>query len=216
LSEQSDDRVPGTVTDAEIQGFCGRAEIPENSRPAFAANFRAAVAATHRRGPGYRSPDGADPIISDAKAIYAAAANLLAAIEECGPESRSFIQELLLEGTIDDIKEAVRDLSNASDHLVGTLNNANGRPRNTKGRPSTAIGDPGLPAGDLFAYEAFLYVKQAGGRLTINETNDDRGGSAFAFFKACEPLLPKGVIVPASPFRLRALRAQALGKQRGD
>ncbi len=55
-----------------------------------------------------------------------------------------------------------------------------------------------MPAGDLFAFDAFLYVKYAGGSLSINETNGAWGGSSRPFFSACGPLLPKGVTVPVN------------------
>jgi hypothetical protein len=213
MSKQSE-RAPGTVTDAEICDLCHIAKIPEASRVIFAADFRAAIAKANRRGADYRSPDGAAPIIAGAKAISAAANKLLDAIEECGAETRSLMQGMLLEGELNDRVQAVHDLFSASDLIADALNNANGRPRNAKGRPSTEVGDPGLPAGDLFAFEAFLYVKHAGGRLSINETNGTWGGNSLPFFSACGPLLPKGVILPASPSRLKDLRAQALGKQR--
>jgi hypothetical protein len=209
MSKQSE-RAPSTVTDAEICDLCHIAKIPEASRVIFAADFRAAIAKANRRGADYRSPDGAAPIIAGAKAISAAAIKLLDAIEECGAETRSLMQGMLLEGELNDRMQAVHDLFSASDLIVDALNNANGKPRNAKGRPSTEIGNPGLPAGDLFAFDVFLSVNHAGGKLTLNETGRDLvSGSLLLFFNVSRPLLPNGVVPPASLSRLKDIRAQA-------
>ncbi len=212
MSKQSE-RAAGTVTDAEICDLCQIAKIPEANREIFAADFRAAIAKANRRGADYRSPDGAAPIIAEANAVSAAALKLLRAIEECGAETRSFMQGMLLDGVLNDRIIAVNDLFSASDLIADALNNANGKPRNAKGRPSTEIGNPGLPAGDLFVFDVFLSVNHAGGKLTLNETGRDLvRGSLLLFFNACRPLLPNGVAPPASLSRLKDIRAQAAGR----
>jgi hypothetical protein len=202
--------------DAKILQLCEIAKIPEPARAAFAQDLTAAIALANRRGADYRSPDGALPILGDAEAVSAAAIALLNAIAACGEETKLNLQGLLLEGSLDDRIAAVHDLFAASDLIADALNTANGKDRNGKGRPSTEIGNPGLSAGELFAFEAFVHVKHAGGRLTLNEHGSERGrvglgGSAKTFFEACRPLL-HGINLPGSASRLKDLRAQALGK----
>ena len=200
--------------DAKIRQLCELAKIPEANRATFAQDLAASIALANRRGVDYRSPDGALPILSDAEVVSAAAMALLNAIAACGAETKLNLQGLLLEGNLDDRIAAIHDVFAAADLIADALNTPNGKERDGRGRPSTKIGDPGLPAGELFAFEAFLHVKHAGGRLTFNETaNAVASGSAFAFFEACKPLLSEGIVPKVySVSRLKYLRAQALGK----
>ena len=191
MSKQSD-RVPGTVTDAEIQKLCvcEIAKIPEAARTNFADDFRAVIAKATRRGKDYKSPDGAAPIIADAEAASAAAIKLFNAIEKCGAETRSLMQRMLLEGTVDETKLAVHDLFTASDLIVDALNNANGKPRNTKGRPSTEVGNPGFQL--AICSHLRFFVRKACGRRSPSTRRTALGAGAPCHFSTlvgrCFPL----------------------------
>jgi hypothetical protein len=203
-------RTPGIVTDADIDGLCDIAKIPEAGRAAFAVEFRAAVEAATRRGANYKAPDPVPPMIAASNAISEAALELINAVERCDPETRALVQGMLFDGTINGCLEGVRDLWSASSSLAHSLRFANGRDRNAPGPPSKEILNPGISGGDIFTFDICATVYRHGGKLTLNESSNTLrpGGSLEPFFDYSRSLVPKGAGPTTAISRLKAIRNQ--------
>jgi hypothetical protein len=121
------------------------------------------------------------------------------------------LQGLLFDGTIERHIDAIRDLWSASRRLVKSLGVADGKDRSKPGPPSKEIGSAGVSGEDLFTFDICAMVYRRGGKLTANESSNQRepGGSLRLFFNVVRSLVPKDAGPTETFSRLKAIRNQA-------